>query len=401
MGKEHGIVEEEQVSYTYEELCGLSFKFVPNCDRYKKIDGKWVDISNNEGYMKEVLANALDINICGIVKNTNKNAMETGSIGYTSALTEYIINTTNNSEIAKEQLANPTIDVFTGKPFQTDNTQQAPQFDMNNLTEEQMQYIASMSDAEKQYLMSLSDEQKMYLLSLSDEEKMHFASLSEEQKIAFFKTMSANAKNTYEDNIRAIGIMDLSDPWEINIYPKDFESKENITQLIKDYNKKYTDEGKEEYAIQYSDLVGTMMESVSDVVNIISIALMAFVSISLVVSSIMIGIITYISVLERTKEIGILRSIGASKRDISRVFNAETFIIGLVAGLLGIGITLLLSIPINIVIKNLTGVDNIAALPFMGAVILILISMMLTMISGFVPAKMAAKKDPVEALRTE
>ena len=143
------------------------------------------------------------------------------------------------------------------------------------------------------------------------------------------------------------------------------------------------------------------MESVSDVVNIISYALMAFVSISLVVSSIMIGIITYISVLERTKEIGILRSIGASKKDISRVFNAETFIIGLVAGVLGIGITLLLSIPINMVIKNLTGVDNIAALPFVGAVVLILISMMLTMISGFVPAKMAAKKDPVEALRTE
>ena len=215
------------------------------------------------------------------------------------------------------------------------------------------------------------------------------------------QSMTQDTKNTYEDNITAIGIMDLADPWEINIYPKDFDSKENIAQIIKDYNKKYTDQGKDEYAIQYSDLVGTMMSSVSDVVNIISIALMAFVSISLVVSSIMIGIITYISVLERTKEIGILRSIGASKKDISRVFNAETFIIGLVAGALGIGITLLLSIPINIVINNLTGVDNIAALPFMGAVILILISMMLTMISGFIPAKMAAKKDPVEALRTE
>ena len=367
-GKEFNLEEEEQVSYTYEELCGLSFKFVPNCDRYKKTDGIWVDMSTNEEYMKSVLENALDINICGIVKNNNENAMEIGTIGYTSELTEYIINTTNASEIAKEQLANPTIDIFSGRPFESDEIQQAPQFDMNNLTEEQMQYLASLSDEEKQALM---------------------------------QSMTQDTKNTYEDNITAIGIMDLADPWEINIYPKDFDSKENIAQIIKDYNKKYTDQGKDEYAIQYSDLVGTMMSSVSDVVNIISIALMAFVSISLVVSSIMIGIITYISVLERTKEIGILRSIGASKKDISRVFNAETFIIGLVAGALGIGITLLLSIPINIVINNLTGVDNIAALPFMGAVILILISMMLTMISGFIPAKMAAKKDPVEALRTE
>ena len=367
-GKEYDIKEEEQVSYTFEELCGLSFKFVPSCDRYKKTDGIWVDMSTNDEYMKSVLENALDINICGIVRNTNENAMEIGTIGYTSALTEYIINTTNASEIAKDQLANPTIDIFTGKPFATEDSQQTPQFDMNNLTEEQMQYLASLSDEEKQ---------------------------------ALIQSMTEGTKNTYEDNIMAIGIMDLADPWEINIYPKDFESKENIAQIIKDYNKKYTDAGKDEYAIQYSDLVGTMMESVSDVVNIISYALMAFVSISLVVSSIMIGIITYISVLERTKEIGILRSIGASKKDISRVFNAETFIIGLVAGVLGIGITLLLSIPINMVIKNLTGVDNIAALPFVGAVVLILISMMLTMISGFVPAKMAAKKDPVEALRSE
>ena len=368
LGREVDMKDEESVGYTYEELCGLSFKVVPNCDRFKKTDGIWIDMSTNEEYMKSVLEKALEINICGIVSNTNQNAMETGSIGYTSALTEYIINHTNDSEIAKEQLANPTVDIFTGKSFQTDDTQQAPQFDVNNLTEEQMQYLASLSDEEKQALM---------------------------------QSMTQGTKNTYEDNVLAIGIADLDDPWCINIFPKDFDSKENIVQAIKDYNKKYTDEGKEDYAIQYSDMVGTMMQSVSDVVNIISIALMSFVSISLVVSSIMIGIITYISVLERTKEIGILRSIGASKKDISRVFNAETFIIGLVAGALGIGITLLLSIPINIVINNLTGVDNIAALPFMGAVILILISMMLTMISGFIPAKMAAKKDPVEALRTE
>lgn len=367
-GKEFVMDEEEQTEYTFEELCGLSFKLVLNSDYYKKTDGIWVDMSTNEEYMKNILENAVDINITGIVRSTNDNNMELGNIGYTSKLTEYIINTINDSEIAKEQLANPDVDVFTGKMFETGESSDTPQFDMNNLTEEQMQYLASLSEEEKQALL---------------------------------ESMTSKTENTYEDNISAIGIMDLEDPWGINIYPKDFASKENIAQIIKDYNKRYTDEGKDEYVIQYSDVVGTMMASVSDIIDIISYALMAFVSISLVVSSIMIGIITYISVLERTKEIGILRSIGASKRDISRVFNAETFIIGLVAGLLGIGITLILQIPINIVICNLTGVDNIAALPFVGAVILVCISMLLTVVSGLVPAKMAAKKDPVEALRTE
>ena len=325
-------------------------------------------MSPNEEYMNNILENAVDINITGIVRSNNDNNMELGNIGYTSKLTEYIINTINESEIAKEQLANPDVDVFTGKKFETGEISDTPQFDMNNLTEEQMQYLASLTEEEKQALL---------------------------------ESMTSKTENTYEDNIKAIGIMDLEDPWGINIYPKDFASKENISQIIIDYNKRYTDEGKDEYVIQYSDIVGTMMESVSDIIDIISYALMAFVSISVVVSSIMIGIITYISVLERTKEIGILRSIGASKRDISRVFNAETFIIGLVAGLLGIGITLILQIPINIVICDLTGVDNIAALPLIGAVVLVCISMLLTVISGLVPSKMAAKKDPVEALRTE
>lgn len=367
-GKEFVMEEEEQTEYTFEELCGLSFKLVLNSDYYKKTDGIWVDMSTNEEYMKNILENAVDINITGIVRSNNDNNMELGNIGYTSKLTEYIINTINESEIAKEQLANPDVDVFTGKKFETGEISDTPQFDMNNLTEEQMQYLASLTEEEKQALLG---------------------------------SMTSKTENTYEDNIKAIGIMDLEDPWGINIYPKDFASKENISQIIIDYNKRYTDEGKDEYVIQYSDIVGTMMESVSDIIDIISYALMAFVSISLVVSSIMIGIITYISVLERTKEIGILRSIGASKRDISRVFNAETFIIGLVAGLLGIGITLILQIPINIVICDLTGVDNIAALPLIGAVVLVCISMLLTVISGLVPSKMAAKKDPVEALRTE
>ena len=174
-----------------------------------------------------------------------------------------------------------------------------------------------------------------------------------------------------------------------------------MEDLIAEYNDAETEAGRDENTITYSDLVGTLMSSVTSIINIISYVLIAFVGVSLVVSSIMIGIITYISVLERTKEIGILRSVGASKKDISRVFNAETFIIGLLSGVLGIGITLLLNVPINIIIKNMTGISGISSLPAMGGIGLILISLILTVIAGVIPSRMAAKKDPVEALRSE
>ena len=183
--------------------------------------------------------------------------------------------------------------------------------------------------------------------------------------------------------------------------PKDFESKDKISSAIEEYNQKQRDDGKEENTISYTDIVGTMMKSVSQIINTISYVLIAFVAISLIVSSIMIGIITYISVLERTKEIGILRAIGASKKDISRVFNAETLIEGFVSGAMGIIITLILCIPANAVIKDVTDISNVAQLPVAGAVILVIISMLLTTIAGLIQAKMAAKKDPVVALRTE
>ena len=210
-----------------------------------------------------------------------------------------------------------------------------------------------------------------------------------------------NAKATYEGNLEKMGVIDLSKPSSISIYPKDFESKDQIATSIENYNQKQRDEGNEANVITYTDLVGTMMSSVSTIIDAISYVLIAFVAISLVVSSIMIGIITYISVLERTKKIEILRSIGASKKDISRVFNAETFIVGLGAGILGIGVTLLLNIPINIIIKAVTDIGGLASLPVVGGIILVVISMLLTVIAGLIPAKMASKKDPVEALRTE
>ena len=203
--------------------------------------------------------------------------------------------------------------------------------------------------------------------------------------------------SSYEENLVKLGVADLSDPYSISIYPKDFDSKEEITKIIDEYNKDKNEEEK----IQYTDIVGIMMSSVTNIIDIISKVLIAFVAISLVVSSIMIAIITYISVIERTKEIGILRAIGASKKDISRVFNAETLIIGLFAGTFGILTTLLLNIPINIIIKKIANVSNISVLPMDGAIILIIISVILTIVAGLIPSRMASKKDPVEALRTE
>ena len=261
------------------------------------------------------------------------------------------------TDIAKEQLANKDINILTGLEFNND-------FDINNLTPEQ-----------KYYLQTLSQEQ---LLSL----------------------ISSMENNNYDSVIKTLGIVDKEYPSSINIYPKDFDSKEQIETLIENYNKEKTDNNELDKVINYTDIVGLMMNSVTSVVNVISYVLIAFVAISLVVSSIMIGIITYISVLERTKEIGILRAIGASKKDVSRVFNAETMIIGLTSGVLGILVTLILNIFINIIIKHLVGI-NVASLPLLGAIILVVISVCLTLIAGLIPSKVASKKDPVEALRTE
>ena len=358
---------EEMESYTYEDFLNYKFKIVLNTDYYKKAGDAWQDMSEDSEYMKEVVENAEEISIVGIIKPNSETVASSGSgmIGYNKELKEYVINKINETEIVKEQKEKPEINVFTGLEFPEDKD---TEFDFTQL----------------------SNEQKMYMASLSQEE------LSE-----LMQTYTANAKATYDTNLAQLGVVDLNKPSTINIYPKDFDSKEMITNIITDYNNKQSDEGKEENVINYTDMVGIMMSSVSTIIDVISYVLIAFVGISLVVSSIMIGIITYISVLERTKEIGILRSIGASKKDISRVFNAETLIVGLVAGLIGIGTTLLLNIPINIVIKAIVGISNISKLPFAGGTILVVISVVLTMIAGLIPAKFAAKRDPVEALRSE
>jgi putative ABC transport system permease protein len=220
----------------------------------------------------------------------------------------------------------------------------------------------------------------------------------EELAVFYDKYMpSLVSESTYDDNMSTFGLCYLEEPATINLYAKSFDDKEKLKDLISQYNESVDEDSQ----ITYTDYVGLMMSSVTKIINIISYVLIAFVSISLVVSSIMIGIITYISVLERTKEIGILRSIGASKRDISRVFNAESLTIGFISGALGILITVLLNIPINIIIRKLTDVTSLSQLPVMGGIILILISMFLTFIAGLIPSRLAAKKDPVLALRSD
>ena len=215
-------------------------------------------------------------------------------------------------------------------------------------------------------------------------------------------SMSSGQGASYDGNLTTLGYVDFAEPSSIDIYPLDFESKEQVVSILDHYNSRMEEEGKDEQVITYTDLVGSMMSSVTDIIDIISYVLIAFVAISLIVSSIMIGVITYISVLERKKEIGILRAIGASKQNISQVFNAETFIIGLCAGLIGIGATLLILIPGNALIHHIADTNDVNAfLPVVPAVILILLSVILTLLGGLIPSRKAAKSDPVTALRTE
>ena len=366
-------VEKKAVEeYTYDDILKLSYKLLLNSDYYEKVNGIWIDKSNDENYIKSKLEQAESVKIVGIIRpKEGSNLSDTaGEIGYTKQLTEYVINKVNNSEIVKEQKNNPEINVFTGMKFKDESE--------ISLTNSNFDYNA------------LSPEQKAYMSNLSQQELANLMS-----------TFTKNNNATYEKVLKRIGSVDLNKPSIINIYPKDFAAKEVIADEIEKYNNQQKDNGKEENVIEYSDMIGIMMKSVTVIVNMISYVLIAFVSISLVVSSIMIGIITYISVLERTKEIGILRAIGASKKDISRVFNAETLIVGLTAGLIGIGVTLLLNIPINAIIKSISGVPGIASLPVVGGIVLVIISVLLTVIAGLIPSRVASKKDPVEALRSE
>ena len=358
---------QESTSYSYDDLLNLQFKLLLNSDYYQKQNGLWVNKEDDDNYLKEKIKNAETVKVVGIIKQNEQSAVSTSvtsGIGYTKQLKEYVVEKSNGAQIVKEQKENKDVNVFSGLKFPTDEDTSS----MENLTTEQ---------------------------------RMAMSKLSSEEIAKMMEAYSANKDASYEKNLQKLGAVDIDTPTSISIYPKDFESKDKISSAIEEYNQKQRDDGKEENTISYTDIVGTMMKSVSQIINTISYVLIAFVAISLIVSSIMIGIITYISVLERTKEIGILRAIGASKKDISRVFNAETLIIGLISGLIGIGITVLLTLPINSMIYAVTGVKVVTAVPFKAGVVLVLISMFLTIIAGLIPAKIASKKDPVIALRTE
>lgn len=457
-------VDSEQHVYTYDELLDLKFKVVPTPDFYKKKDGVWEDMTGDESYMKKAVANGTEISVVGILRPDEdaSSASISGAIGYRHDLMTYLIDEVDNSKIVKEQIANPDIDVFTGLKFKTDenvadtDSSSETVSDSTADTESKADKTADSSDTDKkaglvaggdssmeipegmteeQYkalmeqsgasdtgeladmgmnamgsmdmsaiqggdMSSLTETQKKYIASLSDEQMELMKQMLKEQSDTNADQLANSGKystSNYDNNMKTLGYSVVEDPDSINIYPVDFASKEKIIDIIDDYNDSVGEEDK----IEYTDYVGLMMSSITSIINAISYVLIAFVAISLVVSSIMIGIITYISVLERTKEIGILRSIGASKRDISRVFNAETVIVGFVAGALGIIISYLLTIPINMIIAHLTDVPIRASIPVSAAVILIAISVCLTLIAGLFPSRVAAKKDPVIALRTE
>ena len=368
-------------SYTFDDILKLKFKLLKNSDYFEKTsNGIWTDKTKDDLYISTKLKDAETIKVVGIMRPSENavNDKVSGLIGYKKELMEKLITDVNESEIVKAQKADAETNVFTGRPFNNN----FDEFDFQKLTA----YISTLPEAEQQQYNG-------YIYQLKSQGK------SEEEITAqFVSVMKAQSgEATYESNLKLMGVSDLKKPFKINIYPKDFEAKDSISSLITKYNSK----APEEEQITYTDYIGLMMSSITTIINAISYILIAFVSISLIVSSIMIGIITYISVLERTKEIGILRAIGASKKDISRVFNAETLIVGFTAGLLGIIVTLILLIPINIIIKALTSIGGLAALPIIGALLLVAISMLLTFIAGLIPSKIAAKKDPVTALRTE
>ena len=355
-------------TYQYKDFIGKTFKAVVNTNRFVKENNQWMNKIDDEAYMKTQIENGLELKIVGVLRQKEGTSSgvnsPSGGVAYTSALIDYTSEQIQNSDIVKEQEANPTINVFTGKAFAKD----PKPFNSADLTEE---------------------------------EKIQLVKLTPEQQAQYIQQYNENSAATYEENLAKLGVIDKSKPAAIEFYTSSFQQKQELKDFINAYNTAKKDAGEDDKVLSYSDDIQTIMSSITTMVGVITTVLVGFVAISLIVSSIMIAIITYISVLERTKEIGILRAMGASKKDIRRIFTAETAIEGFISGVLGIAITLLATIPINAVVAKMTNVENVAQLPWEAALILIGISIVLTMLAGLIPSRIAAKKDPVESLRSE
>ena len=463
-------------SWSYEEICDMDYRVIlgSDCYTYDEDSGLYVDLRDTSAGLKYLYDNGIKLRVSGIIKPNEDAAasMLSGSICYTSALTEYVVERAGESDAVSAQISDPMTDIFSGLPFlestgdltdaekaadfrsyietlsderraeayieimsiPSDETLDAQvEMIVGPMTREDMEstltqamseqtgmgeseiaeYIAAMTDDDmKEFFTEMISEQlraqyaagvREQLGAMTTEQlaaalDMSLESYTDQQCAVYYDEILEFSDSTYENNLSELGYVDLDDPSAINLYASSFENKDSVEEMIADYNSTVD----ELSMITYTDYVGLIMSSVTTIINAITYVLISFVAVSLIVSSIMIGVITLISVQERTKEIGILRAIGASKRNVSGMFNAETMIIGFTSGLLGVVITYLLCIPINIILHHLTGINSLSAyLPLPTAVILVVISVLLTLISGIIPSRSAAKKDPVVALRTE
>ena len=355
-------------TYQYSDFIGKTFKAVVNTNRFVKENNLWVNKIADASYMKTQIENGLELKIVGVLRQKDGTSSSvnapSGGIAYTSTLIDYTSEYIQNSDIVKEQESNQNLNVFTGKEFAKD----PKPFSSENLTEE---------------------------------EKIQLAKMTPEEQAQYVQQYNDNSASTYEENLAKMGVINKSKPAAIELYTSSFQQKQDLKEFINAYNTAKKEAGEDDKVLAYSDDIQTIMSSITTLVGVVTTVLVGFVAISLIVSSIMISIITYISVLERTKEIGILRAMGASKKDIRRIFTAETAIEGLISGVLGIAITFLATFPINAIVAKMTNVGNVAQLPIEVALILIGISIVLTMLAGLIPSRIAAKKDPVESLRSE
>ena len=397
-------VEAPQARLSYEDMMNQPLTLVPAADLYEEqADGIWRFIGRDQLAVEEALSRGISLKITGIIRGNDDGmaALLQNTVGYTKLLTDHLVKRAEEAPIIKAQQASPGINVLSGLSF-------APSDDAAK-AEDVKAYLKALSLSEKAlFYMNLlrssgADEATLAQLQTLGEAGMAAAleqaletSIPQETLVMLYDTLIP--AGSLEDNLKAFGLISLDAPSRINLYCDSFEAKEQVADDIARYNESV----KEEDRITYTDYVGLLMSSITQIIDVISVVLIAFVAVSLVVSSIMIGIITYISVLERTKEIGVLRSLGASKRNIAEVFNAETLIIGFISGVMGILIAQLILIPGNSIIYHLTKDENVRAFvrPH-HALILIGLSTLLTLIGGLIPSKKAAGRDPVVALRTE